>query len=62
MTSDSHGEVFGTKALNLLIIGASVIVLLGVLWQPAPAHVAAGQPTAHIEQVAKAPVPHHFAG
>ena len=62
MTNDSHSEVFGTNALNLAVIGASVIIMLGVLWQPAPAQVAA-KPTAQIEQVAaKLPAPHHFAG
>jgi hypothetical protein len=39
----------------------SVLILLGVLWQPAP--VTAAAPTAHAEQVmAKVPAAHRFAG
>ncbi len=63
MTNDSHGEVFGTKALNLAVIGVTVLIMLGVLWQPAPHHVAVNKPAAQIEQVvAKAPAPHPVAG
>jgi hypothetical protein len=63
MTNPSTGEVFGAKALNLAIIGMSVVILLGVLWQPAPVHVTAASPTTQIQQVvAKVPAPHHFAG
>jgi hypothetical protein len=62
MTNDSHGEVYGAKALNLAIIGISVLIMLGVLWQPAPSHSAAAKPAAQIEQVAKVPAPHPVAG
>jgi hypothetical protein len=62
MTNRSTGEVFGANALNLTIIGASVLILLGVLWQPAPAPVSSVSPAAQTEQVAKAPVAHPFAG
>jgi hypothetical protein len=63
MTNDSHGEVYGTKALNLAVIGASVLIMLGVLWQPAPTHIAAAKPAAQIAHVAtKTPAQHHFAG
>ena len=63
MTNDSHGEVYGTKTLNLAVIGASVLIMLGVLWQPAPVHVASGKPTVQVEEIAaKAPVSHHVAG
>ena len=63
MTNSSNGEVFGARALNLAIIGMSVLILLGMLWQPAPAHPAAANPTVQVQQVAaKVPVPHRFAG
>ena len=64
MTNDSHHEVFGTKTLNLAVIGATVAIMLGVLWQPAPVHVAAAKtPSVQVEEVAaKAPAAHHVAG
>jgi len=37
MTQNSDGEVFGAKALNLIVIGLSLLVLMGLFWQPAPA-------------------------
>lgn len=62
MASNSDHEVFGTKALTWAIIGLTVIIMQGVLWQPA-IHVAAAKSSAQIEQVAaKAPVQHHVAG
>ena len=63
MTNDSHGEVYGTKALNLAVFGASVLIMLGVLWQPAPKQIAAAKPAAQLEHVAaKTAVSHHVAG
>jgi hypothetical protein len=63
MTSNSNGEVFGVKAFNLAIIGMSVAIMLGVLWQPAPSHLAATKPAAQIEYIAaKTPAPSHLAG
>jgi hypothetical protein len=56
MTNVSDGEIFGAKALNLTIIGMSVLIMLGVLWQPAPVQISANKPAAQIERVvAKTP-------
>ena len=63
MTNVSDGEVYGAKALNLTIIGLSVLIMLGVLWQPAPAHVPATKPGGQIEQiVAKTPATQPVSG
>jgi hypothetical protein len=63
MTNRSTGEVFGAKALNLAIIGMSVLILLGMLWQPVAIPVTATGSTAQHEQVvAKVPIAHRFAG
>jgi hypothetical protein len=47
------GEVYGSKALTLAIIGMSALILMGALWSPAPPAIAAANkaPAAQIEQV-----------
>ena len=62
MTHNSDGEVFGAKALNLTVIGLSLLVLMGLFWQPAPARVVTASPTAQTEQVAKTPASAPTAG
>jgi hypothetical protein len=51
MNSNTNGEVYGSKVLNLAIIGTTVLILLGILWQPAPSHAVANKPAAQVEQV-----------
>ena len=51
MNSNTNGEVYGSKVLNLAIIGTTVLILLGVLWQPAPSHAVTPKPSAQVEQV-----------
>lgn len=64
MSYNAEGEVYGWKALNFALIGLSVIIMLGVLWQPAASNDQATKvPTVQIEQVVeKAPVSHPDAG
>jgi hypothetical protein len=53
MNNNSNGEVYGSKALNLSVIGLSVLILAGMFWQPAPVHArsAAVKRAAAVEQV-----------
>jgi predicted MFS family arabinose efflux permease len=59
MGYNSDGEIYGWKALNFALIGLSVVIMLGVLWQlAAPDHAVANKPAVQVETVVvEAPAP-----